>query len=30
MLNGFFTKKIPIEILYTFLDKNGIKKDNYY
>lgn len=28
--NGLFTKKIPIEILYIFLDKTGIKKDNYY
>ncbi len=30
MLNGFFTKNIPIEILYIFLDKVGIKKDKYY
>jgi hypothetical protein len=30
MLDGFFTKKIPIEMLYIFLDKVGIKKDKYY
>ena len=30
MLIGIFTKKIPIEILYTFLDKIGIKKDKFY
>lgn len=30
MLDGFFIKKIPIEMLYIFLDKNGIKKDKYY
>ena len=30
MLIGVFTKKIPIEILYIFLDKVGIKKDTFY
>ena len=29
-MNGIFTKKIPIEMLYIFFDKIGIKKDKHY